>query len=71
MSDQSENYNGKEIVIKKINSGTKLSIDEIVVEVSLDEYTGRYSTHFLPYTDYAKVLYLARHLIDSATDLGS
>ena len=68
MSDQRENYNGKEIVIKNVNNGTKLYIDEIVVDVSIDEFTGRYSTHFLPYTDYSKVLYLARHLIDSATD---
>jgi len=69
MQEQRETYQGKEIVIRIASNGPQLLIDKMDVDVSLDEITGRYSTHHLPYTDYASVLNLAKHLIDSQREL--
>jgi hypothetical protein len=65
MTEQHETYKGKEIVVRTVFKKAQLFINEITVDVSLDEHTGRFSTHYLPYTDYPSVMFLARHLIDS------
>jgi hypothetical protein len=71
MTEQRETYKGKEIVVRTVFKKAQLFIDETNVDVSLDEHTGRFSTHYLPYTDYPTVMFLARHLIDSEQDFNS
>lgn len=71
MPEKRETYKGKEIVVRTRVNGPQMTIDQKEVVISYDEHTGRYATHFLPYTDYLSVMNLAKHLIESVPNFGS
>ncbi|PCH98005.1 MAG: hypothetical protein COB85_02350 [Bacteroidetes bacterium] len=62
MAEQKETFKGFEIVI---DDNDKLTIDGASIEVAQSD-EGNYYTNYLPYTEYASLMELAKQTVDKA-----
>lgn len=65
MAQQEETHKGFKIVID--TDKNELTIDSKKIDI-IKEEDGKYSTSYMPYTNYGSILDLARHVIDKAPD---
>ena len=68
MPEQKETHRGFEIVIDDTEvTPESITIGDTTVEVTVGD-DGRYSTRYMPYSDYDSLMALAKHVIDKAPD---
>ena len=66
MPDEEEIYQGKRILVKSDDKGSRLDIDGEQVRISGDPDTGSYGTNLLAYRQYTSPMALAKAMIDNA-----
>lgn len=64
MAEQKETFKGFEIVI---DNNDNLTVHDKSIDVEQTE-DGNYYTSYLPYTQYATLMELAKHVVDKTPD---